>query len=92
MGEGRRRKDKEGTSKKKKGKRTKEEGGSCEMQEGSVLELTRCECLLCIRIFLVHVALEEAAGIGKKKEETGRRGKERKRGLQPCQTHAPIGC
>ena len=49
------------------------EEGSCKMQESSVVELTRCECLLLIRIFLLHLALEEAAGIGKKKEETGRR-------------------
>ena len=49
------------------------------MQESSVLELTRRECLLLFRIFLLHVALAEAAGIGKKKEKTGRRGKERKR-------------
>ena len=50
------------------------------MQESSVLELTRCECLLLTRIFLLHLALEEEEGIGKKKkEERGRRGKERKR-------------
>ena len=52
------------------------EEGSCKMQESSVLELTR---LLLIRI-LLHVALEEEEGMGKKKkEETGRRGQERKR-------------
>ena len=50
------------------------EEGSCKMQESSVLELTRCECLLLIRICLLHLALEE--------EEEGRdkrKGKERKR-------------
>ena len=51
------------------------------MQESSALELTRCECWMLLRIFLLHLyhkALEEEAGRGKKKEETGRGGKERK--------------
>ena len=44
------------------------------MQESSVLELTRCECSLLIRSFLLHLALEQEEGIGKKKKvETGRR-------------------
>ena len=62
------------------------------MQESSALELTRCECLLLIRIFLLHLALEEEAGIDKKKEETGRRRKERKRRKEAGRrVHWPFG-
>ena len=65
------------TGKRTKKKETKKEGHArCRKVR---YWKTRCECLLLMHIFLLHFALEEAAGIGKKKEETGRRGTERKR-------------
>ena len=61
------------------------------MQESSVLELTRCECVLLIRIFLLHFSFrggrrnrQEEGRDRKKGKRTKRKDRSRKKGPAGC--------